>query len=546
MKWHYRSSKPGLIEVSNREFYNDSLVVFPSAETGKAGDGLIYHHVAHGVYEPKERRTNEAEASVVANAVLHHAMCHPEESLGVIALNQPQADAITRELEKLCRKHPELDTYFERHTAEPFFVKNLESAQGIERDRIYISVGYARDKDGKLSLNFGPLNQRKGANRLNVLATRAKKYCEIFSSLEPDEPEFQRSNSRAISLLNELLARARDGASAQELGERSLYPDPLRDLVKSRLEQEGYTVRSGIGAFASGVELGVVDPVFPDRYILGIKLDGPHYSSVLSARDREKLMSEALRFRGWNLEQLYAVDCLNDLDGEIQRIKRRIESLGKSAAPDDKSTRLIRHVNRAKRAPKAGSLSVPYHQAEISVAGIREALQDGESARPTALLAEAYSDLVFQEGPIHTEEAEKRIRKALGYKRKHDGIADLLERACERAKSRGDLVERNGFLYSGTSSSVEIRDRSSLRGAARAFDRIAPEEVQAAVLAIVERSFGIREEEILPAVSKVFGYKGFPKGAKEIVSEQLRELLEAKAVHRQEGYLKRPSEHNTL
>lgn len=42
---------------------------------------------------------------------------------------------------------------------EPIFVKNLENVQGDERDIILFSIGYGPDKEGKVSMNFGPLKQ---------------------------------------------------------------------------------------------------------------------------------------------------------------------------------------------------------------------------------------------------------------------------------------------------------------------------------------------------------------------------------------------------
>ncbi|MFQ9799817.1 MAG: hypothetical protein ACLR23_13720 [Clostridia bacterium] len=39
------------------------------------------------------------------------------------------------------------------------FIKNLENVQGDERDVILFSIGYGPDKEGKVALNFGPLNR---------------------------------------------------------------------------------------------------------------------------------------------------------------------------------------------------------------------------------------------------------------------------------------------------------------------------------------------------------------------------------------------------
>ena len=70
-------------------------------------------------------------------------------SLGVGAFSVKQQQAILDELEVLRRAHPDTEGFFNQaHRDEPFFVKNLENIQGDERDVIFISVGYGRNRNG--------------------------------------------------------------------------------------------------------------------------------------------------------------------------------------------------------------------------------------------------------------------------------------------------------------------------------------------------------------------------------------------------------------
>ena len=85
------------------------------------------------------------------------------------------------------RKHPELEEFFSHTRQDHFFIKNLESIQGDERDVIFISVGYGRDQNGRLTQTFGPLAAEGGERRLNVLISRAKERCTIFSSITADD-----------------------------------------------------------------------------------------------------------------------------------------------------------------------------------------------------------------------------------------------------------------------------------------------------------------------------------------------------------------------
>ena len=89
-------------------------------------------------------RTNLIEAQKCAHAALDFIRTYPERSLGIVALNRPQADLIEVELDRLISQDPHAIAYRARweDSIEPLFVKNLESVQGDERDVIFISVGF--------------------------------------------------------------------------------------------------------------------------------------------------------------------------------------------------------------------------------------------------------------------------------------------------------------------------------------------------------------------------------------------------------------------
>src|SRR5690606_31844306 len=152
------SRHESLIALSNREFYDNRLVIFPSPDHSREELGLVFHHLPEAIYDAGRSRKNIVEARTVADAVMEHARKCPHLALGVAAFSIPQAEAIRDEVEQRRREQPELEGFFTAHPFEPFFVKNLESVQGDERDVIFISVGYGRDEHGKVSMNFGPLN----------------------------------------------------------------------------------------------------------------------------------------------------------------------------------------------------------------------------------------------------------------------------------------------------------------------------------------------------------------------------------------------------
>jgi hypothetical protein len=193
LRWHYRSRHESLISGSNHLFYDDRLVVFPSPEKKRDDLGLIYHRLTNAPYDRSRTRTNPVEARTVAEAVMKFAAeqlnAGPESrmTLGVATFSVAQRDAVLEQLELLRRAQPGLEEFFSGPPHEPFFVKNLENVQGDERDAIFISVGYGRNKEGYLSMGFGPVNRTGGERRLNVLFTRARRRCEVFTTLCSDD-----------------------------------------------------------------------------------------------------------------------------------------------------------------------------------------------------------------------------------------------------------------------------------------------------------------------------------------------------------------------
>lgn len=81
-------------------------------------------------------------------------------------------------------------------------MKNLENVQGDKRDVIFISIGYGKTKEGYLAMDFGALNRTGGERRLNVLITRARLRCEVFTNLKADDIDLNRSNAHGVKAPN--------------------------------------------------------------------------------------------------------------------------------------------------------------------------------------------------------------------------------------------------------------------------------------------------------------------------------------------------------
>lgn len=198
LKHHYRSQHPELIQFSNRHFYDNQLIAYPKAErTEKA---IEIHYLADGAFLENE---NEKEAKALAK--LFVKQLKKEGSLGLVAFSESQLKCILRQLSN--EERLLLEDKIETNQA---FVRTLENVQGDECDFLFISLGYGKNEEGKVSLNFGPLNRKSGRRRLNVLLSRAKIKIHFFTSIQAKDLSL--SDNDSLNLLRQFLMQQEDSS----------------------------------------------------------------------------------------------------------------------------------------------------------------------------------------------------------------------------------------------------------------------------------------------------------------------------------------------
>ncbi|WJH35686.1 DNA2/NAM7 family helicase [Paenibacillus sp. CC-CFT747] len=191
--WHYRSRHESLIAFSNRHFYENKLLTFPSPLERKSN---VRWHPVDGFYDRGKTKQNRAEAEQVIQEIISR-LKDPQlrrRSIGVVTFNSIQQTLIEDLLDEAFRQDPELEQLASR-LHEPLFIKNLENVQGDERDVILFSIGYGPDASGKVVLNFGPLNRDGGWRRLNVAVSRARYEMHVFSTLRAEHLDVSRTRA---------------------------------------------------------------------------------------------------------------------------------------------------------------------------------------------------------------------------------------------------------------------------------------------------------------------------------------------------------------
>jgi len=327
LKWHYRSRHESLIAVSNREFYDDELLVYPSPSHNTEELGLKFNYDGDTVYERGKSSANPLEAKAVVKEIFKHFNKYGDtKSLGVGTFSVAQMNAILEELEIERKMHPELEPLFSDKMKERFFVKNLETIQGDERDVILISIGYGFDQNGRMSLNFGPLNQDGGERRLNVLITRAREKCIVFSNFKAHNMHLTVNPPFGVKALKEFLEYA-ENISRGDILNKSKNNEPFEDAVYAFLKDNDYEVDKQVGCAGFRVDLAIIDKNNPGKYIVGIQCDGKNYSSSKVARDRDRLRQQVLNGLGWNLYHLWSTDWYRNRDLTRKKLLKAIEDI---------------------------------------------------------------------------------------------------------------------------------------------------------------------------------------------------------------------------
>lgn len=553
LRWHYRSRHQSLIAVSNSQFYESKLFIVPSPYSHEAGMGLRFHHVADGVFDTGKTRTNAVEAKVVAQAIVDHAINHPEESLGVAAFSSQQRRAIQDQLEIHRRGlAPEHEAFFQRHPTEPFFVKNLENVQGDERDVIFISVGYAASTPGgKPPMRFGPLGMAGGDRRLNVLISRAKRRCEVFSSItdEDIDPDFAISR-KGVFAFRLFLHFARTGRLSLLETSDSDRVGVLETEVAVALQARGYQVHRNVGIAGLFVDLAVADPERQGRYILGIECDGPSYRAGRSARDRDRIRRTVLEDHGWTMHRLWSVDWFQRPGEELERIVACIEGAkAKLATRDTEPVRQVRavpaefvfieredvtEIGLVGVEDRAATFVGPYQEATLT----RPPLAPDEiHLTPAGTLIHLAEQVVRREGPVHIDEVTARIRDAWGAGRAGGRIRDSVERAVSTAIAQGGIIREDGFLWAADCAHA-VRDRSEVRSAGlRKPEMLPPTELRTAILQIVRANFGATPDQVAQSVSRELGFKATSAQLRFVIDRAIERAQMAEELVRQDDLL---------
>ena len=531
LKWHYRSKHESLIAFSNSQYYGNELFTFPSVDDRQAKVSLV---PVQGVYDRSHSRSNMAEAKAIVDEILRR-LEDPElsqYSIGVVAFSKVQGDKIEDVLTDALDLRPDLKEKA-YNVNEPVFIKNLENVQGDERDVILFSVGYGADKTGKVSMNFGPLNNAGGERRLNVAVSRARYEMIVFSTLKSSQIDLKRSKAKGVEGLKRFLEFA-------ETGTLPFVSDTLHgtqsnvvvEQICRALQEHGYLTDSFVGKSNFKVDIAVSTKDRPDAYILGILCDGRNYYETKTTRDREIVQPNVLRMLNWRVVRIYSIDWYENRERAIQQILDELKEADRedddnggqpqaqAKTPPPVTDYFLFDSQQIEQSKVRGSeqkdlMMKPYEECKKTYI-----LPDKSLFRPEDPMArDLIREIVRVEQPITEAYLAKRLAKCMGYAYASANVMKALEitaRSLYRELSPVDgescywLEKKYAEAYSFYRS-----------GSQRTIADIPAVEIVNAVKEVIREEFSLPKSSIPSAVSKKLGFGSLGPKINETVNAVL-------------------------
>lgn len=520
--WHYRSKHESLIAFSNSKYYDNKLLTFPSPDD--IATKVNYIPVA-GYYDRGKTRQNAFEAKAVIDEIKRRLLdpILSKRSIGVVTFSSVQQSLIQNMFDELLRTNPQLETIAIDNT-EPIFIKNLENVQGDERDVILFSVGYGPDKEGKVSLNFGPLNREGGWRRLNVAVSRARYEMKVYSTLRADQIDITRSASEGVAGVKAFLEYAEKGRST--LGIKKIAAETsesgFEKLIAEEIRKQGYEVHTSIGCSGYRIDIGIVNKQKPSEYILGILCDGKNYNAAKTAKDREIIQQEVLKLLGWRLHKIWSTDwwenserVLNNTFEAIRNAELNNDKLIEESEPEiiinkpEDAPHVFNSSSHIADVPGTVNASVENEYKVFNLEIVMSTSSDDFlQYRNFQKIRDQIRNVVEAEAPIMRNLLARRVLAAWGISKLGTRINAQFEQLLNDVNLNKTLTDGTIVFWSESLKPDEYTGYriSTAGGQKRDAEDIPAEEIANAVKEILSHQISLPREELVREVSRLFGF----------------------------------------
>ena len=339
--------------------------------------------------------------------------------------------------------------------------------------------------------------------------------------------------------------------------------------------------------------MAVIDPLDPERYALGILLDGNSYASTETVHDREISNPAVLKGLGWHVLRVYAIDWWEDASRELARIIAAIESdgdpdQGQERMPESSEAAFSRDTPTLLKAPQSASISLERFtrvinaqtRPEASVEAQRSLVADPtvfpaippqssevvstgdrNGAIPyivadlpiTILTAEQFllvrdsyiarhcMAVIDAEAPITESLLIRRVLAAFGISRAGSRMRAKVLAALRRVQANRIVDNGVAVYFSGSTAEYEGYRTTTTPSTQREARELPIVEVANAANAVLMQQFGMPEEVLIRETAKLFGFSRTGATVQETMQKGISRLIQGgRAIRDAAGVIRLP------
>ncbi|QRZ62140.1 DNA helicase [Rothia sp. ZJ932] len=354
-----RAIDPALFSYLNEHYYNGQLIHYPWGEEiteSVAGLSVEYVSLEGRMSDNASMDSPSVEVEQVGWRVIEHAIKRPHQSLAVIASTARHAQRIADFVRRALESYPQAAGFF-APGKEPFRVVNVARAETIERDVVFVALGFGRAPHKPEVHSLGEFSEAHGGKHFVTAMTRARHETRIITSLSLDDmnPALLKGGALDIYRLIQEYSRQQEADTEMAFGAQITDKLPanefltndaieatdmgdwlLNDLVR-RLKERGARVHSSenndislvvtaegeslsAGAMRSPRARAMLHDGASMRIPLAVSSDGADSWADLSVRERTRLLPERLARTGWNYLTLWTIEVFSDPEAVVERM----------------------------------------------------------------------------------------------------------------------------------------------------------------------------------------------------------------------------------
>ena len=308
----------------------------------------------------------------------------------------------------------------------------------------------------------------------------------------------------------------------------------------------GYQVELGVGSSGFKIDLGIIHPDDPGKYLLGILIDNKSHESSKSSIDRLLVQEGVLNVLGWKILKVWSLDWWESKAKEGTRLLKRIEEISNQPElveppmVEFSSESLSEETDDIDTIDEIESNSKNYMKASLTKVNPTSS-DDFLSYTYTQRQLKQIKEIVTVEGPILKNLLGKRLLEAWDISRMGGRLQkrfDELLQMAEVTKTREENGEEcfwNSLEDAGNYKDYRVLDPDGYK---RSIEEIPMVELINGLEAILQQLISLPQEDLIREGAKEFGFARTGNQVKDRITQAIQVMLKNNRAVEMEGRIK--------